>query len=139
MTAGGAAARALGGDEGAGKTAASTAAICAALEAKLAPLARQLRLGLRFIGEEHDAVPCRMDPVQAGTEPAPNRLPMSIHDVEAEDVTVLAAAAASAALMGLPPPTGGTPASFLVGDAALLAARASPDEWHLVYPLSGPR
>lgn len=92
------------------------------IEPALTPLARQLRVGVRLVGKEYPPA-------------APSAVPVSAAEV--------ATAAAEGGILGpsdMPGAADGGLVSFdsarmLVGDAAIRACAAAPDEWHLVHPL----
>ena len=101
--------------------------VAVALEPSLAPLARQLRLSVRLVGKQHPPV-------------APGAVPVSADEVAAAAAAASAAAPASAAAADASGSAAITAAEtdderVLVGEAALRAASAAPDEWRLVYPL----
>ena len=120
----------------------SGTAIAQRLESSLAPLARQLRLGVQFVGEDYP-------PVAPSARALPPSRPHAFLDAAPKTAAAVAAAVSTAAaavaasasaarahakisVVGEDPP----PPSFLVGEAALLAAHAEPDVWEVVYPLA---
>ena len=77
------------------------------LEPTLGLLGRQLRLGQQLVGQIYEPVPPTVQKV------GPGEMPPSADDEKGET----------------------TEGAFLVGNAAVKAALASPDEWDLIHPL----
>jgi len=112
-------------------------AVATILESSLTPLARQLRLGIRHMGQEQPIAASEM--YSALPSAAPSFI-FGDHS-NAKAVAPNASSAEQAdgqcnATSSSEPNGDSSSESFLVGESALLAARREPERWHVVYPMS---